>query len=561
MTLVPEATMINPASQVAELIRAMVKAFRAFQMYLPNNPVYQRALQGLAEAFPPVWEFTDHLVLAVVESQIIWEQEVVYDHENKAESFAWLMYKDGLRFLTLRRGCEAGEIAAFLKAVNQARTLTPDSGDDLLTLLWAEDFVGIDYRFAEVVSEGLMVLDPQAVDLEGQYGPADAAAVVRTEMAQERPAGMVALDDFDSTLYFLDESEVDTIRREAEHEYSRDVRAAALDALFDVFELHEDPQVRGEILGVLDQLMPGLLANGEYGAVARMLRELRAMAARIHLHATPVGARFESFEANLSRPEIIRQILESVHDATSVPEEADIGELLRELRAPALGEVAAFVPRMRHQVVQAAMAAAVDRLVDQHPREAVRLLEVGDPDVLRGLIPAVGRQKLPAALPILGGLLEGEDPEIRLLATEALAQVGTPGAMGSLERALEDDDRTVRLAALAAVATRGWKGALKRLEAVVQGKGRTEFEPSERRQFFEAYAQIAGPAALGPLTEMLEPRGLFRRKESPEVRTCATYGVARINTPEARQLLERLAADKELAVRNAASRALRGRPS
>jgi len=552
--------MINPASQVAELIRAMVKAFRAFQMYLPNNPVYQRAVQGLDAAFPPVWEFTDHLVLAVVESQIIWEQEVVYDPENKAESFAWLMYKDGLRFLTFRRGAEHGEVAAFLKAVNQARTLTADSGDDLLTLLWAEDFVGIDYRFAEVVSEGLMVLDPQAVDLEGQYGPEDAAEVIRSEVAQERPAGMVAMDDFDSTLYFLDEAEVETLRREAEIEYSRDVRASALDAVFDVFELNDSPEVRGEILDILDLLLPGLLANGEYGAVAKLLGELRGMAARIQLAASPVGPRFETFEANLSRPDIIRQILESVVDATAAPEEADVGELLRELRAPALGTVAEFVPLMRHPAVRATMTSAVDRLVELHPREAARLLEAGNPDVLRGLIPAVGRQQLPVALPILGAILGSHEPDIRLAAAEALATAGTPGAMGFLERALEDEERTVRLAALSAVATRGWKGALKRLEAVIEGKGRADLEPSERRQFFEAYAQIAGAAALGPLTEILEPRGLFRRKESAEVRTCATYAVARIATPEAQRLLERLAEDKELPVRNAASRALRARP-
>jgi len=560
VTLVPESTMINPASQVAELIRAMVKAFRAFQMYLPNNPVYQRAVQGMEEAFPPIWEFTDHLVLAVVESQVIWEQEVVYEAENRAESFAWLMYKDGLRFLTLRRGAESTEVAAFLRAVNQARTLTQDSGDDLLTLLWAEDFTTIDYRFAEVVSEGLMVLDPQSVDLESQYGPGDAAEVIRQEVAEERPAGVVTLDDFDSTLYFLDEAEVEQLRREAELEYSRDVRASALDALFDVFELNEDAEVRGEILGILDLLLPGLLANGEYGAVAKLLRELRGMATRIHLASSPVGPRFEAFEANLSQPEILRQILESVDDASAAPEEADVGELLRELRAPALGTVAEFVPRMRHRAIQAAVSAAVDRLVGIHPREAMRLLEGGSADVLRGLIPSVGRQRLPVALPVLGTILGRAEADLRLAAVEALAVVGTPGAMGFLERALEDDDRAVRLAAVTAVSARGWKGALKQLEAVIEGKGRADLEPSERRQFFEAYAQIAGPTALGPLAEILEPRGLFRRKESPETRTCATYAVARLQTPEAWRLLERMAQDKELPVRNAASRALRARP-
>jgi len=549
--------MINPASQVAELVRVMVKGLRAFQMYLPNNPVYQRSMQALRAAFPPVWEFTDHLVLAVVETDLVWEQEVVYEQPHRPESFAWLLYKDGLRFLTLRRGVEEEEIVRFLQVVNAARLLTADAGDDLLTLLWAEDFQHLDYRFVEVISETVVVLDPQAVDLEAQHRPEDTAHVIREELQQERPAGVVALDDFDSTLYFLEEAEVESLQAQVEHEYVRDVRAAALDALFDVFELTDEVDVRGEALDVLEHLLPGLLHNGEYAAAARILRELRGIAARVRLAETPLAERFERFDASLSEPAIVAQLLQSLDGAASLPEDEDIGELLRELRAPALGTVLSFLPLIPHPGIHAMLEGAVDRLAATHPREAMRLLEAGDPAVLRGLVPVLGRLKVQPAVVPLGGLLGRPEADVRLAAVEALAAIGTPGAVGLLERALEDGDRGVRLAAVQAVAARGWKGALKRLEAVVNGKGREELERAERRQFFEAYGVIAGPAGLATLAGILEPRGLFRRRESAETRTCAAYAVARIGTEEARQLLERMVDDKDLAVRNAATRALR----
>jgi len=558
--LVPESTMINPASQVAELLRTMVKGFRAFQMYLPNNPVYQRTMQSLQAAFPPVWEFTDHLVLAVVETDLIWEQEVVYEQPGRSESFAWLLYKDGLRFLTLRRGVEAEEVVRFLQVVNRARLLTADSGDDLLTLLWAEDFEFIDYRFVEIINENVVILDPQAVDLEGHYTPGENAHVIREEALQARPAGVVALDDFDSTLYFLEEGEVESLRLQVGEEYTRDSRSASLDILFDIFELQDEVAVRGEVLDILEQLMPGLLHNGEYGAVARILRELRSVAARIRVAESPLAARFDAFEATLSEPAIVSQLLQSLDEAVSVPEDEDIGELLRELRAPALGTVLRYLPRMAHPGVRGVMMAAVDRLVTAHPREALRLLDDADPDLLRGLVPVFGRLRTQAAIAPLGRLLESGEPDLRLAAVESLAAIGTPGAVGLLERALDDADRGVRLAAVGAVAARGWRGALKRLEAVVNGKGKEDLERAERRQFFEAYATIAGPAGLATLGDILEPRGLFRRRESAETRTCAAYAVARIRTPEARELLERVANDKELSVRNAAARALRDWP-
>lgn len=82
-------------------------------------------------------------------------------------------------------------------------------------------------------------------------------------------------------------------------------------------------------------------------------------------------------------------------------------------------------------------------------------------------------------------------------------------------------------------------------------------ERSERLQFFEAYADVAGTAALKPLTEILLPRGLFTRKANPDIRTCAAYAIGRIRTPEAREILQQAEKDKELTVRNAASRILR----
>lgn len=561
MTLVPESTMINPASQVAELVRVVVKGLRATQMYLPNNPVYQRSLASLRSAFGPVWEFTDSLVLAVVESDLIWEQELVYEQESRSESFAWLLYKDGMRILTLRKGVEDEEILRFLQVVNQARLLTADAGDDLLTLLWAEDFQHIDYRFAEVVAENTLVLDPQAVDLEAQHRPDEAAHVIRQELLQERPAGVVALDEFDSTLYFLEEGEVETLQAQIQAEYSGDVRGPALEILFDVFELNADPEVRAEVLDILEQLLPGLLVNGEFAVVARILREMRGMAERVQLKATEVGARFEAFEGSLSSPEIVAQLLQSLDEAASVPRDEDIGELLRELRAPALETALQFLPRLVHPVVRRRLESAVDRLAESHPREAMRLLDVGSPAVLAGLMPVLGRLKVQGAVPAVAKVLAHNDPALRLAAVEALAAIGTAGAMGQVERALEDADRGVRLAAVSAVTARGWKGALKYLESVINSRGeREDLERAERRQVFEAYAAIAGPQSLETLGNILIPRGLFRRKDSAETRTCAAYAVLKIRTPEARDLLERLVEDKELAVRNAAVRALREWP-
>ena len=146
MSTGPVPTEILPASQVTELINGLVKALRAYHMYLPNNPIYQRASENLRIAFKPIWAVLDELVLTVAETDFVWDEQVVYHQLNKSESIAWGLFKDGMRSLTIRRGAEIDELPLFLEMVNRARFLSADAGDDLLTLLWEQEFELIQYQ-------------------------------------------------------------------------------------------------------------------------------------------------------------------------------------------------------------------------------------------------------------------------------------------------------------------------------------------------------------------------------------------------------------------------------
>src|SRR6185503_6257702 len=90
-------TDLLPASVVEEMLKTVVKALRAFQMYLPNNPIYQKAQANIIEGFRPIWEVFDELVLQIVETDFHWEDQTVYHQPSKNESLAWTLYKDGMR--------------------------------------------------------------------------------------------------------------------------------------------------------------------------------------------------------------------------------------------------------------------------------------------------------------------------------------------------------------------------------------------------------------------------------------------------------------------------------
>lgn len=545
---------VLPASQVAELIQSLVKALRAFQMYLPNNPIYHRAVDQVKAAFVPVWAASDELVLRVAETDFVWEDQTVYHQLSKSESLAWTLYKDGLRVLTLRKGVEQDEIARLLAIVNRARFLPADAPDDLLTLLWEEEFQWVSYIFAEPFSEA----EPIERQGEVQESTAEVRRAQVEEEAPPRPKGIVDLEDFDGTLYFLDESEINYVIDAVRHEYARDVRSGAIALLFDIFELEQAPAVRDEIIAIIETFFPNLLNQGEFRVVAAVLRELRSVAAGAAELTAEQQARLRAFEARLSEPAIVAQLVQSLDEASTRPGDEDVSEVLRELQPGALETILTMLPRLSSDNVRVLLEAAADRLASAHTAEVLRLLRTPGSEALLGLVEMCGRLRLQGAVPGLGDALSSGSAEIRLRAVNALAAIGSAGALAHIDRAIDDDDRAVRLAAVKAAGLRGYKNALRRVESVVQGKGLKEMDLSEKMAFFEAYGAIAGPAAVKTLGAMLEGRGMLRMKEPPETRACAALGLGRVGTPEARQLLERAASDKEPIVRNAVNRALRG---
>ncbi len=554
----PQHEAVLPAAQVAEVINSLVKALRAFQMYLPNNPIYQRAAQNARAAFAPIWAVLDELVLTVQETDFTWEGETVYHQLQKNESLAWMLFKDGMRVLTLRRGVEEGELQRFLETVNRARFLAPNAGDDLLTLLWEQEFAHIQYHFVEGFGDEAV---PEA-DTTAYGGSTEATATqVQQQVREEappRPPGIVDLEEFDSTLYFLDDREIQYIQDEVAKEYARDVRGAALATLYDVFEFEPRREYREEILGVLELLFPNLLNAGEFRTVAAMLRELRQLAQRAPQLAPEHRERLAGFEAKLGEPEIVRQLIQSLDEAAALPGDEDVTEVLRELRPAALGAIVGAIPTVATPHVRTLLEQAADRLAAGHPGEVLRLLKEPEHPALGEIVGMCGRLKLQGAVPGLGETIAHADAAVRLASVQALAEIATAGALTAMERAVDDADRAVRLAAVRFLGSRGYKNALRRIEPVVAGKAGRDVDLTEKMAFFEAYGAIAGGTAVATLQSMLLSRGLLGYRASPETRACAAMALGRIRTPEARAVLERAADDKELVVRNAVSRALRG---
>ena len=541
---------------VEELLRNFARAIKTHQLYLPNNPIYSRAIDNLRAAFAPIWPHTPEIVLSITEADFKWFGRVVMHEPSRSESVPWQFFKDGVRELTLTQGIEDDELPALLTILQRVKNAAPEE-DDLLTLLWEQEFTRLKYRFVDIN------LDSHA-SFDGSSEPPKERSIpiiddIRAEEAAEpeRKSGIVRLEDLDATLYFLDEKEIDYLRAAVAAEQTVDMPRNVLAILLDIFEVQESEKVREEICGILESYMLNLLAAGAYGSVAYLLAETEQLVKRSVGLTSAHRSRLFALPTSLSDPSVLSQLLEALDQSEAIPEQAELDALFEQLRGGVLGTVLGWLKQAQKPELRTALERVAARMASSNSSEMMKLIGSPDPSVAIEAMRRAGELKTAAAVAPLAKVLQQPNVLLRQTAAQTLAEIGSTGSMRLLETALNDDDRDVRIVAVKAIGVRGHRAALPRVEAVVRGKSVKGADLTEKMAYFEAYSVLARDAGIPPLERLLNRRSFWGRRASPELRACAARALGIIGTAEALESLRRATRDRDPMVRSAINRAMR----
>lgn len=539
---------------VEEMLRLLSRAVRARLLYLENNPTYHKSLDLLRASFAPVWTNADELLFEISDTQMLWDgNPVVTEAEKTGDSLPWILYKDGIRELRLSKGVEEQEIVSLVHVIAQVRKGASD--DDLLTLLWEHEFSFVKYRYVDAGFDAAGPIDRADAD---QVRLVDPSAVREPPQEQIAPPGVVSMDDFDSTLYFLDDGEVQYLQKEIREHYDTDLRQNVVAILLDVFEQQTDPAIRDEVCQILEVMLVNLLTTGQLRAVAILLRESNVAANRARDITPQQREQLLSLPNRMSEPAAVAQLLQALDERTDLPPQTELNELFEQLRVAALGTIFAWLGRISKPNVRALLEAAADRLAAANTAELVRLLGAAEREVAVEAVRRAGSLKTAAAVPALARILQQGEAASRLAAVNALADIGTAGAMQHLDRGIDDEDREVRIASVRALGTRIHRASVQRIEAAVSGKRLAGADLTEKMAFFEAFGALCGDQGVPMLDGLLNRKSLFGKREDSELRACAAMALGRVGTDAALASLRRAGTDKDIIVRNAVSKALRG---
>lgn len=299
----------------------------------------------------------------------------------------------------------------------------------------------------------------------------------------------------------------------------------------------------------LRKLTDALLALRDIGAIAEIIAGLDRALIEVQDPVAQEG--IGDIAAALTDDVIVERMVARLGEARVPPvERAHLVNAVGALAAVAAGPVVdAYInaPAELREAYRASMRAAGERALETLQNRLASKV----PEVAAAAAEFLGLTGSPQAIQLLIGISRHADERVREAALLGLAELGGREVSRPAMPALKDESVLVRTAAARAIAAAGDAGAttvlIRRLEQ--------EADEGVLAALLKAIGQLGAKESLEILAKHAEPGGRPRR--TPYVRAAAVEGLARLDRPEARALLELYARDKEPTVKRAAEAALR----
>ncbi len=521
------------------------RAYRDWRLYPPGHPTADAGIVELGDAVAGYLGAWGPLFLAVQEDALLAEGQSVYEAEASRDNLAFVMFRDGIRSLSIHPGCSAEELEGLVDCLAHADDLA-DMEHDFVTALWERDLGHIGYQVVDpllgggTLGEGMVDALRETVTnrLESVYsqaapqnGPAE------TKMRRVRARR------YEEDSLRLTPEELARAKRAGE-ELSMGLEDYA-DVLLEIAGKIPIVAQSDVVIQSIASVVGAFLDGGNLRRAASLLDHVERLEAQRWAPDGSVG--FIAGEAITA--DRLRLLLRLARQESS-PDSEMIEQLLRSVRQ----WITASLLQILTETEDRSMRKTVLDILGEEEAVPWRDLEplLWDPRwyVVRNAVHLAARMGHEDLAEFSPRLLVHADARVRRETVRALGRLNGLGTVRGLVQALSDQDPSVRTLAANAVARKGGPQQAALLLARIEDRTFSSLSPEEMEAFLGAYAQLAQERAV-PLLERTWKRSLLSSKPLA-LRTAAVLALGRIRGTVAAAALQAAAKADDPQIRRAA---------
>ncbi len=560
----PEPVSVDSDTSISENSEAIAEArtliinlngaLKSYTIYPKNHSIsigyVNRLLTGMKTflgRYGVLRVFVDH-------GHLFYKGEQIHHDEEGETNIAFLLSRDGVKWIEFHEGVTKDEIESFIELINDYRVITPVSDGDIVTALWEYDFPHIKYEAIDLVLKNGPPLDLtkyQAVDLEeledgketddfqdpedrqGESGSA-------TSMDGAKPFPLMAAG---KDLWKLTEAEEQYLKRLVEEEESQDHTGSVSEVLMLTLMMQQNEQDFVKSLQFLEDRLIYSFRMGKYKASYTILYNISRLRGVLASKRQWTLPHLDSFIETISKSRCYSAIPRFLNEEWEKEEVNNLKYLwpvLRQLKPRILRILAPLIAKIDQEKYRQPFLKTVVFHIEKNVPMFSKLLSTFDEQMIISFLPVIGMLKQEAFVALMLQLTKHDSNVIRNKASRKLL-AKEPTAIKSMFPLLDDPYEPIRKRVLMYMGRKRDAKLERFLLNYFHRSSVKQHDPEHLLGCYEALGQCGSVESIPFLKRILFETN-FRnmvQKNTVVHKKGAALSLAALQLPEAKRLLKK----------------------
>ena len=525
-------------SSASNIIRSLIKAIKAFKIYLPNNPLHRKFFDQLKGSMNDhLAEFGD-LKLDIEQFAIKLEGVPIYENPDTKESLAFKLNSDGIISLTFSEGIDDNEISTFLEIIGKERPYETD--DDIVTQLWTENLSHIGYIVSDdlddevdgtSIGNGREASKEQQRDIKSEYSD------MPTEPPPPSPMKVP------QNILSLSVDEIAWLKKIKDFEETRKPIDDVINIITSILSSPLELSLFNDFLEVTTDLTIDLTKSGEVACSLELIYFLSSLEKNENMTADHRKL-ISATKSKLFSADMIAA-LEKIVDQTDKVEPGQLKTIILMFGRDAVRPIINLLGETSKKDMRKAIIEGLVEIGRNVPEEFFPCLKDDRWYLVRNAVLILRLIENPAAVKEVCRLTSHSDPRVRKEVLLYLQSVSDEASMKAIMKFLGDENGSIRKRALKLLVALRYKDAFKTISMTIKSEDFEERELAERKIFLEALAELGQEEAIPILSEMLTTKYWLNKPREKEITSLAIAGLRKLSPVIAIQVLSDAKASKK----------------
>jgi hypothetical protein len=540
--------------EVTAILKQMAMVLKNMRTYQPNNPVLQKSFDALFDTLTSFLGKNGSLTLLVRENELFYGSNMVYSSEDRMESLAFALYRDGIRLISLRDGMSRAELLEFMDALHEAREADPYQAD-LVTILWERDLANISYRAVDAYLEDdeKKSIDRMAQKSESTPDPKSGGDILPGSEFFIKELGLSVEHKTTASrrqLRKVREADVRRISHEILEEDDRNLLRRCTDVCLEILSLAPRDDTFDRVANFLVRICDWSVSSGDFLTACTILSDLRALGDNASLAEARRASIDDSID-KLGEKRQIARVAEFLNNLTAQRTE-EIFAYLTMLSPAAVGPLCEILAECEIRKVRYLLCRAISVIAKNEPARLRHFVEDHRWYFVRNTVMILGMMGNPSGIPLLRQAMNHKEDRVRREVARSIGKIRNEAGLGLLTTLIDDDNKMVRFASLSAMREIDAKDAREFLEAIIMDKSFGKKSIDEKREFMRTYGNM-GKQGFGFLEAIITGRYNYMDEDT---RAAAVFGIAMMNDGETMEFLKQIIEEGEGKIHRAALEAI-----